>query len=600
MDKKNINLEGASLMPLSDRQQALLSELTGSCSYSQYSWLSGYFWALAQNGSAVQLATPDVAAEAPVITVVYLSQTGNGRQLAQKLVEQAAQTGITAQLLSAAECKLKQLPQTAYLIVIASTHGEGEAPDSALRFYNELMGRKAPALAETHFAVLALGDSSYEQFCHVGRMLDARLEALGAVRWLDRVDCDADFEYQADTWMQKVLAGLKNLAPSSVVMSTSQTKALPNPSSSYSRTQPYSAEVLTMQRITGRLSDRDVRHIELDIADSGLRYQPGDALGVWFENDLQQITRLLDYLALDAQSLVIVSGQDMPLLEALRFHRELTSSTTRQIEQWVALSGDETLSSLMGKPDALQQYAASTQITDVILAATKPMIQPQQLVDILRGLSPRLYSIASSMEEVDEEVHLCIGMVEYEYNGELRQGGATGFIGRHQTGDTLKVYVEPNDSFHLPASDTDIIMIGAGTGIAPFRAFLQERAASSAAGRNWLFFGNPHFNEDFLYQTEWQRYLKEGVLSRLDVAFSRDQPEKIYVQHKLLAAAEAVWQWLQQGASIYLCGDMQHMAKDVQAALEHIISTQGHLDAEAARAYLDTLRENGRYCRDIY
>jgi len=372
-------------------------------------------------------------------------------------------------------------------------------------------------------------------------------------------------------------------------------------SSPYSKEQPLTAQLAVKQKITGRASDKDVRHIEIDLGDSGLRYQPGDALGVWFDNDPALVDELVQLLWLKGDEPVEVEGQTLPLAQALRSHFELTQNTTPIVDKYAALSRDETLIGLLADKAALQQYAHNTPIVDMVRQAPADL-SAEQLVGLLRPLTPRLYSIASSQAENESEVHITVGVVRYDIDGRARSGGASGFLAdRLEEDGDVRVFIEHNDNFRLPANpEAPVIMIGPGTGIAPFRAFMQQRDADGAGGKNWLFFGNPHFTEDFLYQVEWQRYVKDGLLTRIDLAWSRDQQHKIYVQDKLREQGAEVWRWIQEGAHIYVCGDANRMAKDVENTLLELVAEHGGMDTEQADEFLSELRLERRYQRDVY
>ncbi|RTF14574.1 NADPH-dependent assimilatory sulfite reductase flavoprotein subunit, partial [Serratia marcescens] len=372
-------------------------------------------------------------------------------------------------------------------------------------------------------------------------------------------------------------------------------------SSPYSKEQPLTAQLAVNQKITGRASDKDVRHIEIDLGDSGLRYQPGDALGVWFDNDPALVDELVQLLWLKGDEPVEVEGQTLPLAQALRSHFELTQNTTPIVDKYAALSRDEKLIGLLADKAALQQYAHNTPIVDMVRQAPADL-SADQLVGLLRPLTPRLYSIASSQAENESEVHITVGVVRYDIDGRARSGGASGFLAdRLEEDGDVRVFIEHNDNFRLPANpEAPVIMIGPGTGIAPFRAFMQQRDADGAGGKNWLFFGNPHFTEDFLYQVEWQRYVKDGLLTRIDLAWSRDQQHKIYVQDKLREQGAEVWRWIQEGAHIYVCGDANRMAKDVENTLLELVAEHGGMDTEQADEFLSELRLERRYQRDVY
>ena len=371
--------------------------------------------------------------------------------------------------------------------------------------------------------------------------------------------------------------------------------------SEYTKQNPYSAELSVSQKITGRDSAKDVRHIEIDLGESGLTYQVGDALGVWFENDEALVDELIATLSLSASENVSVANETLTLKDALVSSLEITQTSVNFVNFWAEVSQDKTLLAVAEDKNSAREYAANHQVVDVVKAAPAS-IEAQVFVEALRKITPRLYSIASSQAEMEEEVHLTVGLVEYDGNGQLRSGGASSFLGKRlEEGGAVKVFVEHNDNFRLPSDgNTPVIMIGPGTGIAPFRAFMQEREASEATGDNWLFFGDQTFTQDFLYQVEWQGYVKSGLLTNIDLAFSRDQAEKIYVQDRLREKAAEVYAWLERGAHLYICGDMSRMAKDVETALIDIIAEQGNKSEEQAQQYLKDLRNAKRYQKDVY
>jgi len=450
-----------------------------------------------------------------------------------------------------------------------------------------------------------LGDSSYEFFCQTGKDFDERLTALGAKQVLPRVDCDVDYDSDSDSWKLSIIDHLKDeLIQADMVLAP--VIDLPVSSSSqYSKQNPLAAEFLVSQKITGRDSAKDVRHIEIDLGDSGLTYQAGDALGVFFENDEDLVTELLAALNFSGteQVSVKVDGeqQNIALKKALTSQLEITQTAPAFIEFWATQSGDDKLLEVAADKNTAREFAANYQIVDIV-SANKAEVKPQPFVDALRKITPRLYSIASAQAEVDEEVHLTVGLVNYENNGQQRFGGASHFLAnRIEEGQQVQVFVEHNDNFRLPAdSNTPVIMIGPGTGVAPFRAFMQQRDADDASGDNWMFFGDQTFTQDFLYQVEWQNYLKSGLLTRMDVAFSRDQAEKIYVQDRLKEQAKDIFSWLERGAHLYVCGDANRMAKDVHQTLIDIIAEQGQLSLAQAEQYLKDLRRNKRYQKDVY
>ncbi|MDT3521833.1 NADPH-dependent assimilatory sulfite reductase flavoprotein subunit [Cronobacter sakazakii] len=591
------------LLPLSPEQLARLQTATHDFTPTQLAWLSGYFWGMVnqQPGAAV-MQTP--AAPASVITLISASQTGNARRVAEALRDDLLAAQLNVNLVNAGDYKFKQIAQEKLLIVVASTQGEGDPPEEAVALHKFLLSKKAPKLDGTAFAVFGLGDTSYEHFCQAGKDFDTRLAELGAERLLDRVDADVEYQAAAQAWRQRVVDVLKarvpKEAPSQAAITASGAVNLVD-STPYTKESPLTATLSVNQKITGRHSEKDVRHIEIDLGDAGLRYQPGDALGVWYQNDPALVQELLELLWLKGDEPVTVGEKTLPLSEALQWHFELTVNTAAIVENYATLTRSEALLPLVGDKAKLQDYAARTPIVDMVRFAPA-QLEADQLLGLLRPLTPRLYSIASSQAEVENEVHITVGVVRFDIEGRPRAGGASSYLAdRLEEDGEVRVFIEHNDNFRLPGTpETPVIMIGPGTGIAPFRAFMQQREADGATGKNWLFFGNPHFTEDFLYQVEWQRYVKEGLLTRIDLAWSRDQDHKIYVQDKIREQGAELWRWIQEGAHLYVCGDANRMAKDVEQALLEVIAAYGGMDAEAADEYLSELRVERRYQRDVY
>ncbi|MEI7239124.1 MULTISPECIES: NADPH-dependent assimilatory sulfite reductase flavoprotein subunit [Pectobacterium] len=601
-----------SLLPLSAEQLTRLQAATGDFSSTQLAWLSGYFWGLVQQPGNVQpgtiaaTATTASAVTVPVqtITLISASQTGNARRVAEQLRDDLLAAKLSVNLVNAGDYKFKQIGQEKLLLIVASTQGEGEPPEEAVALHKFLLSKKAPEMKDTAFAVFGLGDTSYEFFSKAGKDFDSRLAELGAERLLDRVDADVDYQGLAEQWRRQLVDILQARVPvqgEAVAQIAAQGALDEITSSPYSKSSPLHATFAVNQKVTGRNSEKDVRHIEIDLGDSGLRYQPGDALGVWFDNDPALVQELLELLWLKGDESVSVDGKTLPLSQALKSHFELTQNTAPIVEKYAALSRNETLLSLLADKPALQQFAQRTPLVDMVRQAPTELTA-EQLLGLLRPLTPRLYSIASSQAEVESEVHITVGVVRYEYEGRERAGGASSYLAdRLSEDDEIRVFIEHNDNFRLPANaDAPVIMIGPGTGIAPFRAFMQQRDADGAEGKNWLFFGNPHFTEDFLYQVEWQRYVKDGLLTNIDLAWSRDQAHKVYVQDKLREKGAEVWRWIQDGAHLYVCGDANRMAKDVERALLDVIVEHGGMDSEQADEFLSDLRLERRYQRDVY
>ena len=594
---------------LDAKQLGSLQQMIGSYSPLQLAWASGYLAAKSENSPVAQLAT-DNAVQAQVkktLTILFASQTGNAKGVAKQLSENASALGINVNLKNIADYKAKSLKSESHLLIVASTNGEGEPPDDALSFYEYLSSKKAPKLPNLSYSVLSLGDTSYEFFCQTGKDFDERLKALGAKQITARVDCDLDYDDEVKAWSDIVLESLREeiiqqAEPLANVVNLSIAEVT---SSQYDKKNPYTAELLVSQQITGRDSAKNVAHVEIDLTDSGLTYQPGDALGVWFDNSRALVDELLTTLVLlaDENVTIKISGKEttLPLANALIEQLEITQTAPAFIEFWAKTSGNEILLKLIEDKNATREFAGNHQVIDIV-KIYPGKVSAQDFVDALRKITPRLYSIASSQAEVEEEVHLTVGLVSYQSEENSRFGGASSFLTQQlEEGGNVKVFIEHNDNFRLPANnDTPVIMIGPGTGVAPFRAFMQEREAVEASGDNWMFFGDQTFTQDFLYQVEWQNYLKSGLLSRLDLAFSRDQQEKIYVQDRIKEQGSEVFAWLERGAHLYICGDANRMAKDVHQTLIDVIAEQGKLTAEQAEQYLKDLRISKRYQKDVY
>lgn len=592
----------SNLLPLNPEQLARLQAATTDFTPTQLAWVSGYFWGMLNQQPGTVVSAPAQAVEAPSITLISASQTGNARRVAEALRDDLQAAQLNVKLVNAGDYKFKQIAGEKLLVVVTSTQGEGEPPEEAVALHKFLFSKKAPKLNGTAFAVFGLGDTSYEFFCQSGKDFDSKLAELGGERLLDRVDADVEYQAAAAEWRARVVDVLKARAPTAAPAQLATSGAVNEiHTSPYTKEAPLTATLAVNQKITGRNSEKDVRHIEIDLGDSGLRYQPGDALGVWYQNDPALVKELVELLWLKGDEPVTIEGKTLPLAQALEWHFELTVNTANIVENYATLTRSETLLPLVGDKAQLQHYAATTPIVDMV-RFSPAQLDAEALISLLRPLTPRLYSIASSQAEAENEVHVTVGVVRYDIEGRARAGGASSFLAdRVEEDGEVRIFIEHNDNFRLPANpQTPVIMIGPGTGIAPFRAFMQQRAAEGAEGKNWLFFGNPHFTEDFLYQVEWQSYVKEGVLSRIDLAWSRDQQQKVYVQDKLREQGAEVWRWINDGAHIYVCGDANRMAKDVEQALLEVIAEYGAMDAEAADEFLSELRVERRYQRDVY
>ncbi|ART82221.1 sulfite reductase [NADPH] flavoprotein, alpha-component [Oceanisphaera profunda] len=593
----------ASASPLNEQQVHKLTQVAAELSATQLAWVSGYFYGISQHTAGIAAPGPiAVAQPAGKLTIIYASQTGNAKGVAEELKASASANGVAVSLFNAADYKVRNLKKETHVLIVASTNGEGEAPDDAIEFHKELKAGKAGKLDGLQYGVIGLGDSSYEFYCQTGKDFDEYLSKAGATPLLARLDADVDYDAVCQSWSQEAVALVKEALKSEAANDLAPVVPLTAGATSlYNKKHPFAAELLTNQAIVGRDSDRDVRHFEISLEGSDLSYQPGDALGVWFSNDEQVVDALLAQAGVDAASEVIVDEQSVTIREALINSYELTQGYASFVQSYSELTDAPKLRALVDDKAALREYCANHQILD-IAREQQGALTAEQLQASLRRLTPRLYSIASSQAEVEDEVHLTVGVVRFDQDGEARNGGASAYLSdRLEEGAQVRVFIEHNDNFRLPANDdTPVIMVGPGTGIAPFRAFLQERDARSAGGQNWLFFGNPHFTQDFLYQLEWQRYVKSGLLNKVSLAFSRDQQDKIYVQHKLREQGAEVYAWLEQGAHFYVCGDANKMAKDVHDALIDIVAEHGNKTTDQATEYVDALRSAKRYQRDVY
>ncbi|CAM4441620.1 assimilatory sulfite reductase (NADPH) flavoprotein subunit [Bacillus subtilis] len=596
--------------PFNQEQAELLNRLLPTLTESQKIWLSGYLSAQfsAQETAGAPAAAVSAEAAAPAVskevTVLYGSQTGNAQGLAENAGKQLEQSGFQVTVSSMSDFKPNQLKKVTNLLIVVSTHGEGEPPDNALSFHEFLHGRRAPKLEDLRFSVLALGDSSYEFFCQTGKEFDQRLEELGGKRISPRVDCDLDYDEPAAEWLEGVLKGLNEAGGGSAAPAPAA--ASQTGESSYSRTNPFRAEVLENLNLNGRGSNKETRHVELSLEGSGLTYEPGDSLGVYPENDPELVELLLKEMNWDPEEIVTLNkqGDVRPLKEALISHYEITVLTKPLLEQAAQLTGNDELRELLapGNEENVKAYIEGRDLLDLVRDYGPFSVSSQEFVSILRKMPARLYSIASSLSANPDEVHLTIGAVRYDAHGRERKGVCSILCAeRLQPGDTLPVYVQHNQNFKLPKDpETPIIMVGPGTGVAPFRSFMQEREETGAEGKAWMFFGDQHFVTDFLYQTEWQNWLKDGVLTKMDVAFSRDTEEKVYVQHRMLEHSAELFEWLQEGAAVYICGDEKHMAHDVHNTLLEIIEKEGNMSREEAEAYLADMQQQKRYQRDVY
>ncbi|MGA4517604.1 assimilatory sulfite reductase (NADPH) flavoprotein subunit [Solibacillus silvestris] len=599
--------------PFSEAQTKLINELYPTLTDYQKVWLNGYLSAIqtiedsnqpfevtvTEQGQTVSLLEA-VKQEA---TILYGSQTGNAQQVAGKLKTALESQGVEVVLSAMSDFKTNNLKKQKNIFIITSTHGEGDPPDNAISFHSFLYGKRAPKLEDVSFSVLSLGDSSYEFFCKTGLDFDEQLEKLGGKRIVPRVDCDLDYDDQVSQWIGQVVEAMAQNTPSKQLEYQNIPVAVAaGEKSAYDKNNPFYAEVLESINLNGRGSNKKTQHLELSLEGSGLTYEPGDSVGILPENDANLVTALQLSLGFEGSEVVTVKNHSKSLNEALTLHFEITVLTKPLLQKLAVFSENDKLEALLEDDSKLKEYVYGRDLLDVVQTFGPFNWNAQQFVDQLRKNPVRLYSIASSQKANEEEVHLTIGKVFYKVDERERLGVVSGQVAeRIEIGDKIPVYIHKNPNFRLPENaQTPIIMIGAGTGIAPYRSFLEERAEAGIESNAWLFFGDQHFVTDFLYQTELQRWLKDGTLTKLSVAFSRDTEQKVYVQHRLLENAEEVYRWLNEGAVIYVCGDEKYMAHDVDQTLRKIVAEQGSKTEEEVTLFFNELKSQKRYQRDVY
>jgi sulfite reductase (NADPH) flavoprotein alpha-component len=587
----------------------------------QRAWLNGYLAGLFADAN---LGEPGVAAQhqtapakpAEPLLVLYGSQSGTAEGLAKKFAKEAKTKGFEPRVMelnAAAQLDLTKEPRA---VIITSTWGDGEPPDNATAFWSHISADTAPKLENLNYSVLALGDKNYSEFCGAGKKFDERLEKLGAKRVHPRVDCDLDYEAPAKGWMEGVWPALlsESVNSKSVIseprngQASSTVSLIPDSlitSPTYSRTNPFPARLVTNRKLNAPDSAKDTRHFEISLKDSGLTYEAGDALGVVPQNCPALVDDVIRALGCDGEEAVTEpSGKETSLRSALLRSYQITKPGSTFLQKFAELANDAELKSLLepARKADLDKFLYGREVIDVLLRCPAAKLAPKDFVALLAKLQPRLYSISSSPKAHPGEVHLTVAAVRYESHGRPRKGVCSTFLADRVDSETpVPVFVQTSHGFRIPTDGTKpMIMIGPGTGIAPFRAFLEERRAIGATGKNWLFFGDQQKKCDFLYQEQLEGMLAEGTLTRLDLAFSRDQAEKIYVQTRILEHSAELWRWLEDGAHLYVCGDAKRMAKDVDAALHEIIQKAGGKSADDAKAYVAKLKSDKRYQRDVY
>ncbi len=620
VDELNLSVTNS---PFTEGQATQINELLQTLTLEQKVWLSGYLVANRQltsgtsdtQGSQIgavskdtetmlQQNEPTIQPEKRAITLLYGSETGNAQGLAEIFEERLSNIGHNVTLKAMDEFKPKNLKNVEDLFIITSTQGEGDPPDNAAELHEFIHGRKAPKLEGVRFSVLALGDQTYEFFCQTGKDFDKKLEELGAERLYERVDCDVDYEEDAEKWMANVINTIDS-APegtqSEQVVSESIKSAKEK---KYSKANPYQAEVLENINLNGRGSNKETRHIEFLLDNFGEEYEVGDCLVVLPQNDPALVELLMSTLGWDPGDQIQISedGDTISLEEALTSYFEITKLTRPLLQNAAAYFDNEALEDKVQDSEWIQNYIEGRDFIDLLNDFPPEELEPEDLYQILRKLPPREYSISSSYQSLPDEVHITVGAVRYNTHGRDRSGVCSvQFAERIQPGDTVPIYLKRNPNFKFPKDgDTPVIMIGPGTGIAPFRAHMQEREEYGYKGNTWLFFGDQHFTTDFLYQTEWQEWLKDGVLEKMNVAFSRDTDQKVYVQHRIAEHSKEFNEWLEKGASIYICGDEKNMAKDVHQAIRNVLVKEQNLTEEDAESYLKQMKKDKRYQRDVY
>ncbi|WP_404421861.1 sulfite reductase subunit alpha [Nibricoccus sp. IMCC34717] len=565
-------------------------------SAEQRAWLNGFLAGLFSRQGQAQAAPASAAEALAPLTIAWGSQTGTAEGLAKRAAKEAGRRGFAPTVVDLAQLPVSQLTGIERLLVITSTYGDGEPPDNAKAFWTALKDAASASLGKLRFSICALGDTNYPLFCQFGKDIDQKLAGLGATRLLDRVDCETDYEEPFTRWLNEALTRLAPSRGSAAATSLPAPAEAPAPATTepvYSKANPFRARVLESTKLNAPGSAKAVHHVAFSLANSGLAYEAGDALGVWPCNCPEEVSEILDLLGFDGEEAVPgANGSTLPLRQALTCQFDI-SRPSAELKARLVPAG------VAGTPSGSEP----THVVDFLRMYPKGEYTPASFVGLLRRLQPRLYSISSSPLAHPGEVHLTVGAVHYELGGRPRKGVCSTYLaGRVVPQESeVGVFVHTNRSFRPPENpETPMIMIGPGTGIAPFRAFLEERAARGAKGRNWLFFGDQKASSDFLYRHQLEAWQASGHLTRLNTAFSRDQAEKIYVQHRMLEAGAEFFAWLEAGAHVYVCGDASRMAKDVDRALHQIIEREGKRTAEQAVAYVDALKAAKRYARDVY
>jgi sulfite reductase (NADPH) flavoprotein alpha-component len=571
---------------------------------NQQQWLGGFLAGLhsrllLKEESSAQAVAPVVSRP---LTIIYGSQTGNAEGVAYDCADLAKIHGLAPQVLDMDDVELHTLAASERLLLITSTYGEGEMPDNAQLLWDAIESEQAPIFANTYYSVLALGDTSYDEFCLAGILWDKRLEALGGKRIAERIDCDVDYETAAESWMAEAVSTIsqKGSNAGAVGSTTSEKKV----KSQYNRKNPLQAELIGKRVLSSLDSSKEICHFELSLGGSGETYKAGDALNVIPANQPVYVAELLQLLGCSGAEVEPRDGESITLKQLLTEELEIRAPSKEFLAELSLRAGNAQLAQLLAGEDhaPLNDYLYGKDVVDLLKANPLAEFSAAELVALLKPIAPRAYSISSSINKHDNEVHLTISSIRYDQEGREHMGVCSTYLADLvESGDKVKCYFAPNKSFAVPENDElPIIMVGPGTGIAPFRAFLEEREARTATGENWLFFGDRNAKDDFIYRDEIEVMQASGLLTRLDLAFSRDQPEKIYVQDRMLEQGAELFAWLERGAYFYVCGDAYRMAKDVDEALRKIVAKHGAMDSEAAESYVNDLKKAKRYVRDVY
>lgn len=590
------------LSPLNEQQLNALTSLSAGLKREQLLWINGYFQGLlvSSSGTTQSAAGSDSQPQSnKQLKILYGTHTGRSKLIAGKLAEKLASLGVDVQSAALDEYKTRQLTSETNVVFIVSTHGEGEPPAMAEDFHSFITGKRSPQLPNLNYSVVALGDKSYKFFCKTGIDIDQALAKSGAKAILPILKLDVDYEDEVEAWINQFTAVFAEI-PTTPTSENHLAIHAPK-SEQYSRKNPFKATVIDKVKITGRDSDKEVYHVELSLEGSGISYEPGDSVGILANNPPLLVDAILKQASLSGDEPVNLKEDTFSLREALSDRLEITVLTRDVIQEYYEKTGNKKLQEIFESEEQLDRFLFGHDLLD-LLEEFPFAFTAQELVDVLRAFPARLYSISSSQSAVGDEVHVTVATVRYSYKGRARAGACSTYLADQIDVDSqVSVFIEKNPAFKLPENgETPVILIGAGTGVAPYRAFLQHREANNQKGKTWLFFGDRRSHSDFLYQTEWQKLLKDGYLEKIDVAFSRDQEEKIYVQNRLIEKQKEVFDWLNKGANIYLCGDMKQMARDVQKTLLRIFETEGGMSEEKALEYLKTLKKEKRFQTDVY